>query len=81
METLYEWMQAARSRGETTIFSTQVLEQAESVADRVLFLREGDLAFIGPSRELIAMAGVAEDDPRPLAKAVRQLAGKAEGER
>lgn len=76
MERLYGWMQAAKGRGETIVFSTQVLEQAESAADRILMLEDGAIRALSTPPELIAMAGVGPHEPRALYKAFLQLAGK-----
>lgn len=73
MEVLYGWMTAARERGETTVFSTQVLDQAEDVADRLVMLQEGRILAEGSPSELIAKAGVAATDERALAKAFLKL--------
>jgi ABC-2 type transport system ATP-binding protein len=75
MERLYQWMAEARRRGETIVFSTPVLDQAEVVADRLALLAEGNIAAVGAPRDLIAAAGVAPDGPRPLAKAFLALTG------
>jgi len=75
MERLYQWIGEAKSRGETIMFSTQVLEQAET-ADRILMLENGSIRALATPPELIAMAGVGPDEPRPLYKAFLRLASK-----
>lgn len=74
METLYAWMEQARSRGETIIFSTQVLDQAEDFADRLLLLDEGKIKFLGTPVELMNQANVSPEAPRALAKAFMSFA-------
>lgn len=73
VETLYRWFAEARARGETTIFSTQILDQAEVVADQIVLLRHGKIRARGTVEEILAVAGVGRDDPRPLAKAYTKL--------
>jgi ABC-2 type transport system ATP-binding protein len=73
METLYGWFAQGRSRGETIIFATQVLDQAEIVADRLLLLDEGTERAFGTPEELISQAGIDPDSPRSLAKAFMSL--------
>jgi ABC-2 type transport system ATP-binding protein len=73
METLYAWIAEAKARGETIIFSTQVLEQAESAADRILMLEDGHIRALGTPEEIVAAAGVDAGEPRALYKAFLQL--------
>lgn len=77
MEMLYQWMQEARGRGETILFSTQVLEQAETVADRVALLNRGRVEVIGAPGDLIAQAGLEAAEPRALAQAFIRLTEKS----
>jgi ABC-2 type transport system ATP-binding protein len=74
MERLYGWMYDAKARGETIVFSTQVLEQAESAADRILMLENGGIRALASPAEIIAMAGVGVNEPRALYKAFLKLA-------
>ncbi len=76
MEFLFQWFREATARGETIIFSTQVLEQAETIAGRILLLESGCVAAWGTPEELLALAGVATDAPRALYRAFMVLAGK-----
>jgi ABC-2 type transport system ATP-binding protein len=76
METLYAWIAAAKSRNETIIFSTQVLEQAESAADRILMLEDGHIRALGSPDEVIALADVDANEPRALYKAFLELTSK-----
>lgn len=76
MEVLFRWMSEARERGETILFSTQVLDQAEDVADRLLMLADGAILAQGAPRELIEQAGVNATDTRPLQSAFMILAKK-----
>lgn len=81
MEVLYGWMDAARNRGETTVFSTQVLDQAEHVADRIALLHEGGILAVGSPAVLMDQAGVSpSSEPRPLAKAFLRLMKAAQKE-
>jgi ABC-2 type transport system ATP-binding protein len=75
METLYKWMGAAKKREETVIFSTQVLEQAEAIADRLLILEKGKMTALDTPAALIAKAGIASDENRALHKAFLNLTG------
>ncbi|MBM3335286.1 ABC transporter ATP-binding protein [Candidatus Sumerlaeota bacterium] len=73
MEVLFAWMGEAREKGETIVFSTQVLDQAEHVADRIALIHEGAIIALGSPRELIERAHVSASEPRPLAKAFMVL--------
>lgn len=73
MEMLYTWMNRARLRGETILFSTQVLDQAEAAADRILLLDRGKIAAVGTPAELLALAKIPPTEPRGLAKAFVEL--------
>ncbi|MEQ8819005.1 MAG: ABC transporter ATP-binding protein [Sumerlaeia bacterium] len=75
MEALYRWMDAARGRGETIVFSTQVLDQADQVSDRLLVLREGELVANAAPEAVIRQAGVDPAEPRALARAFVALTG------
>lgn len=80
MEVLYHWARAARLRGETVVFSTQVLEQAETTADRLVLLHEGRVSCSGRPVDVIAAAGIDPAEPRALGRAFIKLtrdAGKA----
>lgn len=68
MERLFEWIDAARTRGEATIFSTQVLDQADRVADKLLVIARGRICHFSPPDDLIRRAGQDPNDPQSLAK-------------
>jgi ABC-type multidrug transport system ATPase subunit len=76
MERLYHWFGEANTRGETVLFSTQVLEQAETAAHRLLMLGEGSILALGTPTELMQQAGVDPNAPRPLPTAFKILAGR-----
>lgn len=73
MEALYRWIGERRSAGETIVFSTQVLEQAEINADKILVLESGRVVKFGTPEELLEAAGVQLDTPRALVKAYMHL--------
>jgi ABC-2 type transport system ATP-binding protein len=73
VEVLYQWIFEARDRGETIVFSSQVLEHAANVGSRVLFLREGRVEHLGTILSLIESAGVDPHSPRALAEAFQRL--------
>ena len=75
MEILFEWMDRARARGETTVFSTQVLDQAEMVCDRLALLDNGRLVALDAPAVLMESAGVDPAEPRALAKMFFRLTG------
>lgn len=69
MEQLYGWMADGKAHGETILFSTQVLEQAENAADRLLLLEDGGIRALDTPDALITQAGVDPNEPRALYKA------------
>lgn len=73
MEVLYRWFSSSRLGGETIIFSTQVLEQAQDVSDRILLLRDGHISVSGSPLQLLQRAGVDPAEPRALARAFIKL--------
>ena len=73
MEVLYGWIGQANARGETVVFSTQVLEQTEVAADRIALLREGCLDALAAPAEIIEKAGLSAAEPRALSKAFLKL--------
>lgn len=75
MERLYRWMRAAKDRGETQIFSTQVLEQAEEIADRIMILDHSSILAFDTPAALIESQGVDPADPRALRNAFIKLTG------
>jgi len=77
MEVLYEWFAESKQRGETILFSTQVLDQAEAVSDRIVLLNQGEVTLDGSPAEFIKKAGT-ESEKRPLYKAFVNLTGKQE---
>lgn len=78
MERLYQWVDDAQRRGETTIFSTQVLEQAQNGADRIVLLEDGAISVVGTPKELMASAGIDSGEMRPLYRAFLTLTAKEE---
>lgn len=73
MEFLFELFRSRAARGETIVFSTQVLEQAETAADRILLLEKGRITALGTPNDLFSLAGVPADTPRALYKAFMRL--------
>lgn len=78
MERLYQWMELAKQRGEAIVFSTQVLEQAENAADRLVLLEKGTITAVGTPAELITAASIDSNDARPLYRAFLALTAKEE---
>ena len=79
MEVLYSWIAAASERdGAATVFSTQVLDQAEDNAHRVLLLNKGEMRMCDTTDALMAAAGVDPDEPRAFARAFMKLTGTPE---
>ncbi len=76
MERLYRWMVEGRERGELIVFSTQVLEQAGDIADRIVLLNKGALVLDASPAELIRKAGFDPNESRALAKAFIKLTGE-----
>ncbi len=74
MEQLYTWMAEAKAHGETILFSTQVLEQAENAADRLLLLEDGAIRALATPAALIVQAGIDPNEPRALYKAFLAMA-------
>lgn len=82
MEALYRRIDNARQRGETIIFSTQVLDQAEDAATRIIIMEGGQVITDGAPHDLMEQVGINPGEPRALAKtmaALREKAGKADG--
>jgi ABC-2 type transport system ATP-binding protein len=69
LEIVGVWMREARERGETIVFSTQILDKAHLLADRIMILHKGRMVMIGPPRELIEAMGLSADDPFALNQA------------
>lgn len=76
IEVLHQLIQDARSAGETTIFTTQQLEPAEALADRIAMLRDGLLDFVVTPEELIRMGGQESGSPRALSRAFMALTNR-----
>lgn len=74
MEVLVGWIMDARERGETIVFSSQLTEHAKRMADRILILRAGRVAFYGTAQDMLARSGVAPEEERPLVQAYVALA-------
>jgi ABC-2 type transport system ATP-binding protein len=66
LEVVRQSMRSAATRGRGVVFSTQLLEQAERVADRVVILRDGKVAAQGTMQELTAGGEGLEDMFRHL---------------
>jgi len=77
MEFLFQRFSWCKDQGETIVFSTQVLEQAETVSDRILLLEKGRVTALGTPAELFAQAGVTPDAPRALNQAFLELTKRA----
>jgi ABC-2 type transport system ATP-binding protein len=73
MEFLFRRIKTCCGMGETIVFSTQVLEQAETISDRILLFERGRIAALGAPEELFALAGVSPDAPRALYQAFMEL--------
>jgi len=69
MEVLAHWVQQAQGRGESIVFTSQLIEHGERLADRIAILKRGQLTAIGTPQELIKMAGVSSTADRALAQA------------
>ncbi|MHB1539455.1 MAG: ABC transporter ATP-binding protein [Solirubrobacteraceae bacterium] len=54
---LWEFVARLAKRGSAALFSTHIVSEAAEHADRVLVLDEGEQAFLGRPRELVARAG------------------------
>lgn len=74
MEVLYRWFGESRARGETVVFSTQVLDQAQEAADRIVLVRDGRVAAQGTPEEILRQAGIDPGERRALARAFMALA-------
>lgn len=56
---LKDWLQQARSRGKTIVLTSHHLADIEELADRIVFLLEGEIRFAGTRAEICAMTGEA----------------------
>jgi ABC-2 type transport system ATP-binding protein len=74
MEMLVRWIAEASARGETTVFSTQVLEQTNGTG-KLALICEGQLKFYGTLEEMLKMAGVEPGETRAISKAFIALTG------
>ena len=75
MEILGVWMKEARARGELIIFSTQVLDRANLLADRLLVLDKGKLKFLGKSDDLVKQVGLDPGSDYSLNEAFTRMFG------
>jgi ABC-2 type transport system ATP-binding protein len=73
MEQLYQWIIAGKEGGETILFSTQVLEQAETASDRLLLLEKGAIIAFDTPQEIIRQAKIDPASPRALYQAFIKL--------
>jgi len=83
-KSLWEEVQRLREAGKAVLLTTQYLEEADRLADRVGILAEGRLRLEGPPEELKKRVGgdvlTVEVDPAASAEAARALGGREEGE-
>ena len=56
----WDTIRELRSLGKTVLLTTHYMEEAEALADRVAFMREGRIVRTGSPRELLADAGTVE---------------------
>lgn len=73
MEVLASWIKKSRQRGEAIIFSSQLIEHAERLADRIAILKSGRLTALGSPSELITQANIPPGATRPLAQSYIEL--------
>ena len=73
MEILGVWMKESKQRGESILFSTQVLDRAHLLADKLLILGDGKVTFWGPPAELISQMGIDPNDDYALNAAFLRL--------
>lgn len=73
MDFLFQRFNACCTGGETIIFSTQVLEQAQTAAHRIMLMEAGRMSAIGTPDELFERAGVAPGSPRALYETFHRL--------
>ncbi len=52
-----DWVAAERDRGKTVILTSHVMSELEELADRLVFLLEGEVVFAGDLEELRAKTG------------------------
>lgn len=70
---LKDWLVQARARGKTIILTSHHLADIEELADRIVFLLEGEIRFSGTSAEICAMTGQATLE-RALAHLMKERA-------
>jgi ABC-2 type transport system ATP-binding protein len=56
----WETIRGLRALGKTVLLTTHYMEEAQELADRIAFLRDGRIAAIGSPRELLAGAATVE---------------------
>jgi len=56
----WETIRGLRALGKTVLLTTHYMDEAQELADRIAFLREGRIVAIGSPRELLAGAGTVE---------------------
>src|SRR5690606_31722835 len=76
IEMLMAWLVQSRNAGECLMFSSQMVEHAERIADKVMIVCEGRMLFFGTKEELISRAGIAPNADRAFAQAYITLAEK-----
>lgn len=68
---LKDWLQQARGQGKTVILTSHHLADIEELADRVVFLLEGEIRFSGTTREICSLTGEATLE-RALARMMQE---------
>lgn len=56
----WETIRGLRALGKTVLLTTHYMDEAQALADRIAFLREGRVVAVGSPRELLAGAGTVE---------------------
>ena len=57
MDSFMDIVRQAAARGQTVLFSTHQIPIAEALADRIVFLRSGEVAFDGTKEDMTAKYG------------------------
>ena len=76
MEMLMAWIARFRDSGECLMFSSQMVEHAERIADKVMIVGEGRMVFFGTKAEMISHAGINPGAERAFAQAYITLTEK-----
>lgn len=75
MEVLRTWIARAGRAGATVLFSTQVLDQTDELASRLMVLLDGQLRYDDSPAALIRRAGIDPAENRAIHKAFATLVG------